>query len=176
MSATHHRTRTPVALVVAALAAACADPGPVGEDHEDRARAEVTSLDTEGEADAPTLDAPTHTGDEEPGSLTSSPEDAIRSYRGPRIEITANPDLVSPGVPILLRARLTDADGRAIDVTEDTRFAWRLPEGWTLEGEGADVTVTPPEALAPGETDIGVAVERGGSPLVRGGVILRSGA
>lgn len=150
--------------------ASCADPGPVSTDPV----AEPSAADVSTPTAAPASHelAPAELSPDEIESFASA-DDAIAAYRGPRIAVTPNVSAVLAGVPFTLTASLTDADGASVPVDDSMTFTWRLPDGWRIEGGGAEVTVTAdalPEGTDP--IDVGVAVDRDGARLVRGGVML----
>lgn len=105
--------------------------------------------------------------------LTTS-ADPLDGYRGPRIAIQASPDGLAPATPVRLTVQVTTAEGRRLELDETAAVTWRVPDGWAVEGEGATITLTPPDVLPTGELDVGVRVERRGEPPVRGGILLRS--
>ncbi|MFK7984959.1 MAG: hypothetical protein AB8I08_02935 [Sandaracinaceae bacterium] len=154
--------------LTAGLLGACADPGPLPEPTLD-------SVEADGLASAVSdsvAPAPAELSAEEVAAFASA-EDAIAAYRGPRVSVTPDVERVQAGVPFVLRTTLTDADGATIPVDDSMTFSWRLPDGWQIEGEGAEVSIVPsslPEGTEP--IDVGVSIERAGARLVRGGVML----
>lgn len=160
--------------------ASCADPGSMPSSESETAPSAVDGEDQGEPAPRDPAQADLASAAPAPAELAAdeleafaSPDDAIAAYRGPRVGVTPDVERVQAGVPFHLTASITDADGVAVPVDDSMRFTWRLPDGWQLEGEGAVVTVTP-DALPDGTDpiDVGVAIDRDGARLVRGGVML----
>ena len=177
MSAIDRRKRTSPWLAVFGLAVACADPAavPGGSEAVDQPAVADEASDERPADDPATPRVAGPDGVTAPAANDEAPD--YPDYQGPRVAIDAVPSQIAPSTPIQLSARVTAPDGARLELGEEARFEWRVPEGWTLEGEGPEVTVTPPERIAADadRVDIGLTVERDGETLVRGGVLLSAG-
>ncbi len=114
---------------------------------------ESMSLETEAEAEA-------------------EPEETVRrGVDGHRLSIDAETTRMAVGESADFSASVvTVDDADLVELDEPVDYRWDVPDGWEVDGDGADVTVTASDDIAADSADIRVAIEDASGLEIRGGM------
>lgn len=85
-------------------------------------------------------------------SESSSPERteaALSTSSGATVRITTDPCTLAPGEKARLLAEVVSTDSGIARSIDGLSFEWRAPDGWKIEGAGAEVHVVAPEEVTP---------------------------
>ena len=128
---------------------------------------EVDETDDEADDDDSTESMSLETEDE----AEAEPEETERrGVDGHRLSIDAETTRMAVGESADFSASVVTVDDADLVELDEPVYRWDVPDGWEVDGEGADVTVTASDEIATDSADIRVAIEDASGLEIRGGM------